>query len=118
MTHWMWFVFPQIFGLGQSATAEYYGIKSLKEAEEYLNDEVLGNRLIELCEILLSHEDKTANEIFGGIDSMKLKSSMTLFDYVSENPIFKQVIDKYFNGELDELTINLCNIHNPKTLKR
>ena len=118
-THWMWFIFPQIFGLGSSPTAEYYGIKTLNEAVEYLDDEVLGTRLIELCEILLSHENKTANEIFGSIDSMKLRSSMTLFNYVSENPIFKEVIDKYFNGELDELTINICNIlnHN-KMLKR
>lgn len=106
--HWMWYIFPQIKGLGQSETSKYYEIRDLEEAESYLNDDILGNRLLELVKILLDININNIVDIFGEIDSIKLKSCMTLFDYVSDNNIFDKVLAKYFNGEKDELTIFIC----------
>lgn len=106
-SHWMWYIFPQIKGLGYSSTALYYAISSLDEATEYLHHPVLGDRLIECCRILLGLEGKTAEEIFCGIDAMKLKSSMTLFSLVSDNPVFNQVLGMYFNGEKDNATLRI-----------
>lgn len=103
-SHWMWYIFPQIKGLGRSSMSEYYGITCLDEARAYLEDEVLGTRLREICETLLKHLDKSAMEIFGGVDSMKLKSSMTLFDAVSPNDIFSKILDAFFGGRRDERT--------------
>lgn len=106
-SHWMWYIFPQIQGLGYSSTAKFYAIASLGEAEEYMNNAVLGTRLIECCQLLLSLENKTAADIFGSVDTMKLKSSMTLFSLVTDNPVFNQVLDKYFNGEKDNATLDI-----------
>lgn len=106
-THWMWYIFPQIKGLGYSSTAMYYAISSLDEAREYIKHRVLGYRLIECCQILLRLENKAADDIFGGVDAMKLKSSMTLFSLVSDNPIFNQVLSVYFNGERDGATLRI-----------
>lgn len=107
VSHWMWYIFPQIKGLGYSSTAMYYAISSLDEATEYLNHPILGFRLIECCQVLLRLENKTAEEIFGGIDAMKLKSSMTLFSLVSDNLVFNQVLGMYYNGEKDNATLRI-----------
>ncbi|GAP71830.1 hypothetical protein SAMD00024442_19_35 [Candidatus Symbiothrix dinenymphae] len=106
-SHWMWFIFPQIDGLGYSATAQYYAIKSLDEAKAYLQHPILGSRLLECCQLLLGLQDKTAEQIFGFPDVLKLKSSMTLFLEASDNPVFQQVLDKYYNGEKDDATLKI-----------
>ncbi|HVD37625.1 MAG TPA: DUF1810 domain-containing protein [Solirubrobacterales bacterium] len=104
-SHWMWFVFPQRAGLGQSAMSRRYAIGSAAEAQAYLDHPVLGPRLVECSEALLAHDDRSAREIFGGVDEVKLRSSMTLFAAVaSERPIFQQVLDRYFEGEVDAST--------------
>jgi len=107
-THWMWFIFPQIEGLGQSSTAKYYSIKTIDEAKEYLAHPILGARLLECTNAILKIENKTANEIFGYPDNAKLKSSMTLFNFVSpEHKEFSEVLKKYFAAEQDEKTISI-----------
>lgn len=107
-SHWMWYIFPQIKGLGMSETSRYYGIDGEEEAKAYLDNEILGSRLREITSELLKLNIDNPVDIFGTIDTMKLKSSMTLFDYVSEDKIFSQVLNKYYNGEIDEKTILLC----------
>ena len=98
-SHWMWFVFPQIAGLGRSGMAQAYAIADLAEAQAYLAHPALGPRLIECAEIVVSHTDSSAEQIFGGIDAMKLRSSMTLFAAADpDQPVFKQVIDQFFDG--------------------
>jgi uncharacterized protein (DUF1810 family) len=97
--HWMWFVFPQIAGLGRSAMAQAYAISDLAEAQAYLDHAVLGPRLVDCAEIVASHSGISAEQIFGGIDAIKLRSSMTLFAHADpEQPVFRQVIDQYFAG--------------------
>jgi uncharacterized protein (DUF1810 family) len=104
-SHWMWFVFPQRAGLGQSAMSRRYAIGSAAEARAYLNHPVLGPHLVECCEALLAHHDRSAREILGAVDEVKLRSSMTLFAGVApERPIFQQVLDRYFDGEGDPAT--------------
>jgi len=104
--HWMWFVFPQIKGLGKSSTSNYYAIQNKQEAIAYLKHPILGKRLIEITKALLEVNGKTAFTIFGTPDYLKLKSCMTLFKAISKpNSIFKQVIDSYYYGFQDELTI-------------
>jgi uncharacterized protein (DUF1810 family) len=98
-SHWMWFIFPQIAGLGRSAMAQAYAIEDLAEAKAYLAHPVLGPRLVECAGIVASHRGLTAQQIFGGIDAIKLRSSMTLFANADpEQPVFRQVIDQYFAG--------------------
>ena len=107
-SHWMWFMFPQLRGLGTSTMAHLYGISGLGEAKAYLAHPVLSGRLYELCSELLKHKDKTALEIFGDIDEMKLKSSMTLVALTSEDyTIFDEVLEHFFGGEMDEVTVKL-----------
>jgi len=107
-THWMWYIFPQIDGLGHSATSKYYAIKSIKEAREYLNHPVLGTRLVECAETVLAIEGRSISEIFGYPDDMKLRSSMTLFACVSgSQDVFARVLDKYFQGQPDVKTLLL-----------
>lgn len=109
-THWMWYVFPQIKGLGSSETAKYYGVKDMDEATAYLQHPILGKHLIEIAEAVLNLNGKTATQIFGTTDDMKLRSCMTLFANVKNtNPIFQKVLIKYFNGIPDELTLQLAN---------
>jgi uncharacterized protein (DUF1810 family) len=104
-SHWMWFVFPQLAGLGQSEMSRRYAIDSLEEARAYLDHSVLGPRLVESSEALLSHHGKSAEQILGGIDAIKLRSSMTLFLRASpETQTFQQVLDRYFDGEADAAT--------------
>ncbi len=108
VSHWMWFIFPQLAGLGFSSTSQYYAIKDIKEATEFLNHPILGKRLIEISNELLKHNNLSAFDIFGSPDDKKLKSCMTLFSLVDNAPeVFKQVLDKYFNGKLDNRTVNL-----------
>ena len=109
-SHWMWYIFPQLRGLGTSSMAHTYGISGLDEAKAYLEHPWLSGRLYELCVSLLQHKDKSAYDIFGDIDEMKLKSSMTLFALTSENyTIFDQVLEQFFEGEMDEVTVSLIN---------
>ena len=110
VSHWMWYMFPQLRGLGASFMSNMYGISGLAEAKAYLAHPVLSGRLYELCGELLKHKDKTALEIFGDIDEMKLKSSMTLFALTSEDyTIFDEVLENFFGGEMDEVTVKLIN---------
>ncbi len=105
-THWMWFIFPQFEGLGWSSTSRWFAIKTLAEAEAFLAHPVLGERLIECCAAMLSHENHTANSILGSPDDHKLRSSATLFAHVSPSgSIFHQILDKYFDNQPDENTI-------------
>ncbi|MNG08316.1 hypothetical protein D3C84_916640 [compost metagenome] len=107
----MWFIFPQIAGLGFTDYNVFYAINNLKEANEYLNHPVLGKRLIEISNALLNIEGKTAVEIFGKPDERKLKSCMTLFNLLDyPNPIFQEVLNKYFQGAADEKTLELLNM--------
>ncbi|HET9593551.1 MAG TPA: DUF1810 domain-containing protein [Solirubrobacterales bacterium] len=107
-SHWMWFVFPQIAGLGQSEMSRRYAIDSLEEARAYLGHPVLGPRLLECCQALLSHSGSSAEQILGGIDALKLRSSMTLFLRVDpKSQVFQQVLDRYFEGEADAATDGL-----------
>lgn len=109
-THWMWYIFPQLRGLGMSSMAHTYGVSGLEEARAYLEHPWLSGRLYELCVALLRHKDKSAYEIFGDIDEMKLKSSMTLFALTSEDyTIFDEVLEHFFGGEMDEVTVKLIN---------
>lgn len=108
--HWIWYIFPQLNGLGHSDYQEYYGIKSLEEARAYLNNEILGARLREISEALLQLEDTTTLEIFGSTDSMKVKSCMTLFDIVSPHDIFEKVLEKYYQSQRCELTLGRFGI--------
>ena len=103
--HWMWFVFPQIAGLGLSPMSKRYAISSLEEARGYLAHPILGKRLEECARVLTELEGKTAEEIFGSVDAMKLRSSMTLFARAApESPLFRAVLDAYFGGLADEAT--------------
>ena len=109
-SHWMWFIFPQIAGLGYSEIAKLYAIKNLEEAENYLAHPILGPRLLEITRLLTHHSHKTAHEIFGNPDDLKLKSSMTLFNAVyPTDTVFQQVLDQYFNGLEDQRTLSLIN---------
>jgi uncharacterized protein (DUF1810 family) len=106
-SHWMWFVFPQIAGLGQSAMSQRYAIASLAEAREYLQDPVLGTRLRECARVLTELHGRSAEEIFGAIDAVKLRSSMTLFALAAaddDDEPFRKVLDEYFDGSADAAT--------------
>jgi uncharacterized protein (DUF1810 family) len=107
-SHWIWYIFPQIDGLGFSAMSRRYAIKSLDEARAYLAHPMLGPRLIEICEAALAVDGKSAHDIFGSPDDMKLKSCATLFASVSPpDSVFERVLDKYFNGERDGNTLQM-----------
>jgi len=105
-SHWMWFVFPQIAGLGRSATAQEYAIASLAEAEAYLAHPVLGTRLLDCARILTQLSGRTAEEVFGAVDAQKLRSSMTLFARAAAEPsAFGEVLAQYFDGAEDRATL-------------
>ena len=107
-SHWMWFIFPQIEGLGASETAKFYAISNLEEAKAYLAHPVLGKHLIEIAEAVMKIDGKSAKEIFGTPDDLKLRSSMTLFSKVKNtHPIFGEVLEKYFEGLDDPRTNDL-----------
>lgn len=104
-SHWMWFVFPQIAGLGRSPTAQAYAISSLAEARAYLDHPVLGPRLRECARVLTEHSGMSARETLGDIDATKLRSSMTLFARAApDEPLFQEVLDRYFDGIADDAT--------------
>ena len=106
MSHWMWFVFPQIEGLGFSAISKRYAISSLDEARAYLTHPVLGPRLTTAATIVAGTEGKSAEQILGPVDALKLRSSMTLFGAAGpDEPVFTKVLDKYFKGAPDEATL-------------
>ena len=113
-SHWMWFVFPQLRGLGQSDMAKTYGIADLEEARAYLADIILGPRLKLIAEELLKLDKQDAQEIFGDLDAKKLKSSMTLFAHADEKEgsVFRNVLQQYFNGEEDDVTNAILAIQN------
>jgi len=104
-SHWMWFIFPQIAGLGHSAMARMYAIESLDEADAYLAHPLLGARLRECCQAVIAVDGKSAHDILGSPDDMKFRSSLTLFDLASPNDIFRTALDKYFSGDADPLTL-------------
>ncbi len=105
-THWMWFIFPQVEGLGFSAMSHRYGITGLDEAQAYLDHPVLGENLTQCAQAILAVDGRSANQIFGSPDDMKLKSSMTLFARAAEpGSVFARVLEKYFSGALDSETL-------------
>ncbi|MBQ8001713.1 MAG: DUF1810 domain-containing protein [Ruminococcus sp.] len=110
-SHWMWYIFPQLKGLGSSVTSEFYGITDLNEAKAFLSDPYLGSNLTQICSVLLTLESINATEIFGSPDDMKLRSSMTLFDCASpDNPLFRQVLDKFYGGTPDYSTLRMLGL--------
>jgi uncharacterized protein (DUF1810 family) len=109
-SHWMWFIFPQIAGLGFSETSRHYAIKDLQEAAGFLNHPVLGSRLINISRELLKLKTNDAHRVFGSPDDLKLKSAMTLFSMLPEaDPVFQTVLEKFFNGEKDIKTLRLIS---------
>lgn len=103
-SHWIWYIFPQLKHLGYSYNAKFYGISGIEEATAYLEQPILGQRMREVSEAILMLPGNDAVAVFGGIDAMKLHSSMTLFDLVSPDDVFARVLDKYFDGRRDSLT--------------
>lgn len=107
ISHWMWYTFPQIQGLGESEYSMFYAIDDIEEAKRYLEHNILGPRLKKISNELLKLKINDPVEIFGRLDSLKLKSSMTLFDYIENNGVFEEVLDKYYEGEKDDKTIQI-----------
>lgn len=112
-THWIWFVFPQLRELGRSPTAHHYGVSSLQEAQAYLAHDTLGPRLRECARLVAAIDGASADEIFGWPDNLKVRSSMTLFARAADDPgiqaDFRAVLDKFYNGEEDEATVELLS---------
>ncbi|MGN6531936.1 MAG: DUF1810 domain-containing protein [Ginsengibacter sp.] len=109
-SHWMWYIFPQIHGLGFSEISRFYSIKNTREAEAFLNDQVLGPRLIQICNELLKLNANNAHQIFGSPDDLKLQSSMTLFSLLPDaNPVFQSVLNKFFHGMKDAKTMEIIS---------
>lgn len=108
-SHWMWYIFPQLRGLGHSHNSDFYGISGLGEAEAYLENPILNKRLREVTETILNLPLDSIQSLLGEKDSCKLRSSMTLFDMVSPDDIYSQVLDKYFAGQRDENTIKITD---------
>ena len=109
-THWIWFIFPQLRGLGRSPASQHYGIASVDEARAYLADPILGANLRRSVEALLPwRHDRTAEQILGSVDAMKLRSSLTLFDQVAPGEVFGRALDAFFGGQRDERTLALLN---------
>lgn len=107
-SHWMWYIFPQITGLGFSEISRFYAIKGLDEAKQFLEHPVLGVRLINICKELLKLKSNDAHDVFGSPDDIKLKSSMTLFGAVQgADLVFQLVLDKFFDGEMDDATLKI-----------
>src|SRR5690349_1709656 len=112
-SHWMWFIFPQIAGLGTSSMAEKYAIRSAEEASAYLADPILGNRLLRCVDAMLSVDGRSAHEILGSPDDLKFRSSLTLFAAISDHGSpFHRAIDKYYAGEFDKRTVELLDAGN------
>jgi uncharacterized protein (DUF1810 family) len=113
-SHWMWYIFPQIAGLGFSETSKHYALKNIDEVQAYLNHSVLGGRLIEICTELLKLSTNNATQIFGTPDDLKLRSCVTLFASLpNATPVFQQVLDKFFNSEGDSKILKIINQYEP-----
>lgn len=106
-SHWIWYIFPQLKGLGYSYNSNYYGLKDIAEAQEYLADKELRDHLIQACQILIDLNAPDIEKVMGYIDAVKLKSSMTLFYLASKEDIFKQVLDMYFGGQMCQKTVEM-----------
>ncbi|GFI32108.1 hypothetical protein IMSAGC013_03507 [Lachnospiraceae bacterium] len=107
-SHWMWYIFPQIAGLGYSETAQYYAIRDIEEAKEYLKNDILSHRILEISQVLLKTESDDAAYVMGWPDDRKLQSSMTLFLQTEpECEVFQNVLDKFFQGEMDQHTLKI-----------
>lgn len=110
-SHWIWYIFPQIEGLGRSSTAQYYSIRDLQEARDFIDDPYLSHNLIEISEALLGLFSNNATEVMGIPDDMKLRSSMTLFMAAApDQPVFQKVLDKFYNGKPDRWTLQLLGL--------
>lgn len=110
VSHWMWYIFPQLKGLGRSSTSDYYGIKDLEEAKAFLNDAYLGAHLCEITKALLALDSNDARAIMGSPDYMKLRSSMTLFAQANPDEVcFQSVLDRFFDGQSDSRTLRMLN---------
>lgn len=111
MSHWMWYIFPQLTALGRSETAVYYGLDTLEDAKAYLADPVLGARLVEISHALTELEETNPTSVMGKPDDKKLRSSMTLFALADPaQPVFRQVLDQYYGGRPDQKTLNLLGM--------
>ncbi len=108
-SHWIWYTFTQMYGLGHSCYANLYGIRDKKEAEEYLKHKILGKRLREITMALLEHAACSAEDIFGNLDTMKVRSSMTLFDIVSPEDIFDEILNKFYANQRCDITIRMLS---------
>ena len=112
-SHWMWYIFPQLKGLGKSSTSSYYGITDLEEAKDFMNDAYLGSNLLEISSALLEIECNDASKDMGKPDDLKLKSSMTLFACADpENAVFEKVLEKFYNGHKDGRTLKMLSKEN------
>lgn len=111
-SHWIWYIFPQLKDLGYSPTAKFFGISNIEEAKAYFDNEILRNRLLEITSELLNLKTTNISEVMGYPDDLKLKSSMTLFYLSTNNDLFKRVIDKYYDGEMDDKTVAIINKNN------
>ena len=109
-SHWMWYIFPQIAGLGFSSTARFYAISSMQEAKDYYAHPVLGKRLVEISEALLALDTNDAAAVMGYPDDLKLRSSMTLFLAASGDAVFQKVLDKFYSGKPDSKTLNILGL--------
>lgn len=109
-THWMWYIFPQIAGLGFSSTARFYAISSMQEARDYYAHPVLGKRLVEISEALLALDTNDAAAVMGYPDNLKLRSSMTLFLAASGDAVFQKVLDKFYSGKPDSKTLSILGL--------
>ncbi len=107
VSHWIWYIFPQLKGLGRSYYCDFYGISGLKEAEAYLKDETLGSRLREISGALLGHKGEKTVDILGTIDARKVKSCMTLFDLLAPADVFAEVLEAFYEGKRDQRTLSM-----------
>ncbi len=108
-SHWMWFIFPQIQGLGSSETAQFFEIQSITEAKSYLNNDILGSRIIECSNLLIKLAGSDIQDILGPPDDLKLNSSMTLFDSLHVNSVFDKVLNLFYNGKRDQKTLSILS---------
>lgn len=114
LSHWMWYIFPQVEGLGKSQTSRFYAIRDLEEAKAFLQDPCLGKNLLEICGALMQLETGNATAVFGKPDDMKLRSSMTLFSLAAgEDSVFSKVLDKFFGGKPDGRTMRILDRQHP-----